>query len=284
MGIFFIDFILLNSYNIFMNEMLLVNRVAFSIGGVDIYWYGVVICLAILAVVVVAMLLCKRKNLQTDLPLNVALVILPTGILCGRLFAVMFDDSLSIDQYFNFRTGGMSIIGAIVGGAIGLTIYCLIKKEKNPLLLFDVLCSVLLLAQAIGRWGNYFNGEVYGQVIEASSVFARFPFAVEIDGTFYQALFFYESCLDLFGFAFTATTFLYEKNYGYTTAFYLTYYGIVRTILEPLRQPEFIYQVGGIELSRLLSIFMIVIGVIMFFVLYFRNKKKATNGKNEKNS
>ena len=149
-----------------MNEMLLVNRVAFSIGGVDIYWYGVVICLAILAVVVVAMLLCKRKNLQTDLPLNVALVILPTGILCGRLFAVMFDDSLSIDQYFNFRTGGMSIIGAIVGGAIGLTIYCLIKKEKNPLLLFDVLCSVLLLAQAIGRWGNYFNGEVYGQVIE----------------------------------------------------------------------------------------------------------------------
>lgn len=263
-----------------MNEKLLVNKVAFSIGGNDVYWYGIIICIAILTVVLVASLLCKKRKLEPDLPVNIALVILPTGILCGRLFACLFDDGLTISQYFDFRTGGMSIIGAIVGGAIGLSIYCLIKHEKNPLLLFDVLCSVLLLAQAIGRWGNFFNGEVYGQVVDAGSFFARFPFAVEINGVFYQALFFYESCLNLLGFAFSATIFLFEKTDGYATAFYLTYYGIVRTILEPLRQSKFIYQIGNIAVSRFISIIMIVVGVIMFFAIYSKSKKKAKNGKN----
>jgi phosphatidylglycerol:prolipoprotein diacylglycerol transferase len=265
-----------------MIDFLLVDRVAFSIGNFDVYWYGVLICLAILVAIVVASVLCKKRKLQTDLALTVALVILPTGILCGRLFAVLLDSSLSIYDYFEFRTGGMSIIGAIVGGGLGLLIYCIIKKEKNPLLLFDVLCSVLLLAQAIGRWGNFFNSEVYGGVISSSSWFARFPFAVEIDGVFYQALFFYESCADLVGFIIAYNIFLYSKKTGLTTGFYLLYYGIVRTILEPLRQPEFIYTYGGVAVSRLLSIVMIAIGAIMILTIFIRTSKNRKEVKNEK--
>ncbi len=263
-----------HSYNNIMKNLLLaVDRVAFSIGDFDVYWYGLVICIGILAAVIVASILCKKKNLPADLPLTIALIILPTGILCGRLFAVLFDESLAISDYFNFRTGGMSIIGAIVGGGLGLTIFCLIKKDKNPLLLFDVLCSVLLLAQAIGRWGNYFNSEVYGQVIDSASWFARFPFAVEIDGVYYQALFFYEFCANLVGFFLSASIFLGTKKSGYTTAFYLIYYGTVRTILEPLRQPEYIYNVSGIAVSRLLSIIMIAVGVILLISLIIKHKK-----------
>lgn len=274
-----------HSYNIIMNNfMLAVDRVAFSIGDFDVYWYGLIICIGILAAVIVASVLCKKKKLPVDLPLTVALVILPTGILCGRLFAVLFDNALDISDYFNFRTGGMSIIGAIVGGGIGLTIYCLIKRQKNPLLLFDILCSVLLLAQAIGRWGNYFNTEVYGQVVDSASWMARFPFAIEIDGVFYQALFFYEFCANLVGFLLCATIFLVTKRSGYTTAFYLIFYGTVRTILEPMRQPEFIYTVSGVEVSRLLSIAMIVIGVVLLIsiIIQASKSKKVQVEKNEK--
>ena len=119
-----------------MMNLICMDRVAFSIGNLDIYWYGLIICLAIIVAIAVACYYCKKRNYATDLPINIALVILPTGILAGRLFAVLFDSSLVIQDYFDFRSGGMSIIGAIIGGGLALTIYCLIKKEKNPLLLF----------------------------------------------------------------------------------------------------------------------------------------------------
>ena len=265
-----------------MENYLCVDRVAFSVGGYDIYWYGIMICAGIILAILVASLFCKKKGYPSDLALNIALVILPTGILCARLFAVIFEPGLTINDYFNFQTGGMSIIGAIVGGGIGLLLYTLITRQKNILRHFDVLTVVLILAQAVGRWGNYFNSEVYGQVIESSSFFAQFPFAVEIDGVFYQALFFYESVACLVGFIMLSKIFFATKNSGYTTAWYLIFYGIIRTVLEPMRQAEFIYTYAGFQVSRVLSIAMIVIGVIMFAVLLSKNKK-AKVVKNEEN-
>ena len=109
-------------------ERLLLDRVAFTIFGHDIYWYGVFMCLAIVAAILTAMIFCKKRGISVDVPLNIALIVIPVGILFGRLFAVLFDSDLSFKEFFNFRTGGMSIIGCIIGGAIGLTVYSLIKK------------------------------------------------------------------------------------------------------------------------------------------------------------
>lgn len=265
-----------------MTEFLCISRVAFSINGTEIYWYGIIMCLAIVAAIIVATLLCKKKNINAETPLNIALVIIPFGILGARLFACLFDASLSLTDFFNFRTGGMSIIGAIIGGGLALLIYCLIKKEKKPFNYFDILCSVLILAQAIGRWGNFFNQELYGAMIEESSIFARFPFAVLIDGVYYQALFFYEFLANLIGFVILSIIFIKQKEFGYVTAAYLTIYGSIRTILEPLRQQEYILMLGSIQVSRLFSILMIVAGIGLFVWLKIKDKRRVSYGKKSK--
>lgn len=256
-----------------MESLLLVKNVAFTIAGFDVYWYGIIICLAIVVAVLVATALCKARKYDTEMPLNIALVILPAGILSARLFAILFDSSMKLADFFNFRTGGMSIIGAVIGGGLALLIYLLIKKEKNMLLYFDTLCVVLILAQAIGRWGNYFNEELYGQVIETSSWMARFPFAVKIDGVFYQALFFYECVLNLVGFTIMSAVFMTEKNTGYVTGFYLMYYGTVRAILEPLRQEAYILRFAGLPISQVCSFAMIALGLVIIIYTIVKRKK-----------
>lgn len=258
-----------------MNNLFCVDRVAFSIFGYDIYWYGVIMCSAIVVAILTATFFCKKRGFSTDTPINIALVVVPVGILMGRLFSVLFDGDLSIKDYFNFRTGGMSIMGCIVGGAIALTVYTIIKKEKDIFKYFDILCAVLLLAQAIGRWGNFFNAEVYGQVVK-NQLFAHFPFSVEVDGVYYQALFFYESVFDLIGFTFTAQIFLGVKKDGYTTGFYLFYYGLVRSVLENYRQSEFILKIGNVPVSLVFSILMIVAGiaVLAFSIYRYKDRKK----------
>lgn len=279
-GFFFLDIIYKYKYNKIMKNLLAVNSVAFTIFGEDIYWYGIIMCASILVAIGVAIMLCKAKKYDTDIPINIALVVVPVGILSARLFSVIFEQGLSLSDYFNFRTGGMSIIGAVIGGAIGLVTYILIKKPQNPWVYFDVLVVVLILAQAIGRWGNYFNGEVYGQVIESGSYFAKFPFAVKINGVYYQALFMYESVLNILGFLVLAILFLCSNKNGLPTAIYLIYYGAVRTFLEQFRQETYILKLGNIAISRLFSFLMIIAGVVLLIVLFIKSKKlKVSNEK-----
>lgn len=265
-----------------MNNLLNVSRVAFTIGNFEVYWYGVIICAAILVAIGVATYFCKVKKYDTEMPLNIAFVIVPSGIVFARLFSVIFESGLSLADFFNFRTGGMSIIGAVIGGAIGLTIYVLIKKPKEPLLFFDTLVVVLILAQAIGRWGNFFNGEVYGQVVDPNSPWCFFPLVVEVNGMFYQALFFYECVLNLVGFFALALVYLICKKKGVPTAIYLIYYGIVRTILETFRQEEYILRLGSVAISQLFSIVMIVAGVALLVYLIVKSKKMKVSNEQKK--
>lgn len=256
------------------------NPVAFRMFGLDIYWYGIIMSAAIVAAIVVGCLYAKKKGYGADLPINIAFVILPFGILSARLFAVLFDSSLSISDYFNFRTGGLSVIGSIIGGGLALLVYLLIKKEKNKLKYFDTLCVVLILAMSIARWGNFFNGELYGQLIPESSVFARFPFAVEVEGHYFQALFFYESSLSLLGFVVLSVIYFKVNTTGYVSSIYLIYYGIVRTILEPLRQDKWILKLFGLPISQICSVLMIVVGVVILsFTIRKTLKARKVNGK-----
>ena len=263
-----------------MVDFLAVDSVAFKIGNTEIYWYGIIMCIAIIVAIAIATFFCKIKNYDTEIPVNMALVAVPAGILSARLFSVIFEEGLTLKDYFNFRTGGMSIIGALIGGIIGITIYVSIKKPENKWIYFDTAAVVLILAQAIGRWGNFFNGEVYGQVIESGSYFAKFPFAVNIDGTFYQALFLYESVLDLIGFLILAILYLCSKKKGLPTAIYLIYYGTIRTLLEGLRQEQYILRLWGLPISRICSAIMIVVGVVLLILVLVKTKKLKVN--NEK--
>lgn len=258
-----------------MNEIL-VNRVAFSIFGMEVYWYGIFITTGILAAFLLAFLLAKRRGLTNNLPYEIIIAILPLGILGARLFSVLFDADLGIADFFKFREGGMSIIGAVIGGAIGVGVLCLIRKH-NFLEIADLLCTVLILAQAIGRWGNFFNSELYGQEI-VNPALQKFPLAVEIDGKYYEALFFYESVLNLLGFAGLMCIYWFVRIKGVAMGAYFLHYGIVRFVLEPRRQAEYILRLGDIPVSRLMSLVMIIIGVatlVATIVVYFVKKKKG---------
>ena len=254
-----------------MNYIL--SRVAFTIFNVDIYWYGLIIAGALLLAFVLALVLTKRKKVDTDIPFDILMACIPLGIVCARAFDCIFDSSLTIADFFEFRSGGMSIIGAIIGGAIGLGLLKLIKK-RSILECADVLVVVLILGQGIGRWGNYFNNEVYGQLV-TNPACQIFPLAVNIGGQWYQALFFYEFVLNLLGFVGLLIGYLKVKNKGIITASYLIYYGTIRTILEPMRQNQFVLRIGTAPVSLIISATMIAIGVgLLIFAILNRKKEE----------
>ena len=232
----------------------LLDRVAFSLFGLDIYWYGLIITCAIILCFVLCILLVRKKCMEPDLPYDLLLVLLPSAIIFARLFAVLFDADLSLSDYFDFRGGGLSIIGAIIGGALGLGIYCIIKK-RNFLAIADILAPLLILGQAIGRWGNYFNKEVYGQVVTDESL-QWFPYAVEIGSKWYQALFFYEFVANLLGFILLLSLLMWVKKErkGVVVATYLIYYGAVRFFLEGLRTEKYILKIHHAHMTSTLNI------------------------------
>lgn len=255
----------------------LVDRVAFSVFGQNIYWYGLIITLAIVLDFVALMLICKKYNYDKDMPYDLVLTAVVLGIIGARLFSVCFDSGTTIADFFKFRNGGMSIIGGLIGGLVGVFIYSKIKKVSF-FLVTDALAPLVILAQAIGRWGNYFNSEVYGGVIQNESL-RWFPMGVLIDGTWHYALFFYECILNLLGFVILILIFKnYRKMFGITTGAYLVYYGTVRFIMEPLRDSEFILTLGSSPISRIMSGVMVIVGLALIIYRIILEKNKAKKG------
>lgn len=266
-------------------KSLLLDRVAFTIFGKDIYWYGVIITLAIVLDLLILIKMCKKQHLDDETPYDLVLYLIPLGIIGARLFSVLFDSGQTISDFFRFRDGGMSIIGGLIGGATGLLIYCLIKK-KNYLMMTDILAPLVILAQAIGRWGNYFNKEVYGNIVTNEKL-QWFPFAVDIYGTWHYALFFYEFILNLLGFVLLISLFTIKgRKNGVILATYLCYYGAIRFVLEGFRDESYILRLGSAPISKIMSGIMVLIGLGIFgslIITSIAKKKKVreelVNGK-----
>ena len=260
----------------------LLNRVAFTIFGFDVYWYGIIMAFTVFVAFILVVFYCYKKKLGTDFAFEMLLATVVPGIICARLFSVLFEDGSSILEYFNFREGGMSIIGAVIGGAIGIAILCLIRK-KHFFSVSDIVVPVLILAQGIGRWGNFANQEVYGAIVTNPNL-QFFPYAVFIDaeGAWFQALFFYESVFDILRFILLTFLLLKFNKKGLATAVYFLYYGTLRTILETFRDEEFILKWHGIPVSQTMSIVMMSLGVailISIIVDSISNKKQKAKSK-----
>ncbi len=270
-------------------ENLLVERVAFEIFGMPIYWYGIIITSAILLDFVILCFTLKKRGEKSDLAIDLLLFLVPLGIVGARLFSVLFEPELSILDFFAFRDGGMSIIGGVIGGLIGLVLFCLIKK-RNFLEMADYIAPLLILAQAIGRWGNYFNCEVYGKEITDKAL-QWFPYAVNVNGDWYMALFFYESMLNLIGFVLLISLFFIKKRKpGILTATYFCFYGTVRFLMEGLRQDEYILKFGNLPISKLFSGLMVLAGLGIFAYIIIKKYKEdkrtmvENNGKEKTNT
>ena len=246
----------------------------------DISWYGVIIGIAFLIAILCAIQLCGCRALPDDFPYDLILWIFPLSIICARAYYVI----CSPGEFANFGemiavwNGGIAIYGGIIGGIIGIVICCLIK-ERNIIATLDVAAPCLIIAQAIGRWGNFINQEVYGMEV-TNTAMQWFPFAVHItengQNSWHLATFFYESILNTIGF-FVLVTILRKSNIrGIVASSYLAFYGAVRFLLEGLRESEYILNIPGTNLavSKVVSMAIIVVGLVWLTCLLISNRKQ----------
>lgn len=269
-----------------------IDRVAFNLLGIPIYWYALIIVSGI----IIAMWLSSREAVRVGLKsediTDFMLWGLPLSIIGARLYYILFDLPQYIAdpiQIFNIRSGGLAIYGGLIAGAI--TLYFFTKYHFISMWTFlDIAAPSVLLAQAIGRWGNFMNHEAYGPV--TTRIFLEnlhIPrFIIDnmyIEGFYHQPTFLYESVWSLIGFI--LLLFLRNKKHllkkGEVLLVYVMWYSFGRFFIEGLRTDS-LYFLGVIRISQLLSAFLFV-GTIILFI--WRRKKgnlpdyDRTFGKNQ---
>ena len=164
--------------------------------GLEISYYGLLIAVGMAVGVFIACKIAKKRGLKGDDIIILALYVLPLSILGARTYFVIFSEqTYTFWQFFEIWKGGMAIYGGVIGGALGVGLYCLIHK-KNFLSVADIAVAPLLFGQGLGRIGCYFSDCCYG--IEVTNPAAQwFPLCTQINGVWHLSTFFYESFLDL---------------------------------------------------------------------------------------
>ena len=169
---------------------------SFFIFGLEITYYGFIIAIGMALGVLLACKNAKLRGLTSDDFVIAACYVLPLAIIGARLYYVIFSgQSYTFTEVFRIWDGGMAIYGGVIGGAIGVTLFCLIHK-KNFLDVADVVAPSLILGQAIGRIGCYFAGCCYGIEVTNENLM-WFPLSTQINGVWHLSTFFYESLWDL---------------------------------------------------------------------------------------
>lgn len=247
-----------------MNTLNIVN--GFNVFGLEIKFYGIIIALGMLLGIIVAVKNTKYRNLKADDIYTLALIVLPLAIIGARTYFCVFSShSYTFWEFLDIRSGGMAIYGGVIGGAIGVLLYCLIFK-KNFFDVADIAVVSLILGQAIGRWGNFFNQEAFGYEI-TNTAMQWFPFGVFIESTstWHLATFFYESISNFAIFAILMILIRKIKLRGIVMASYFIGYGLVRVLIEGLRTDSLYW--GVFRVSQVLSGILVVVGIIIILLI-----------------
>lgn len=246
------------------------DSVIFSINGFDVYYYGVLMGLAIVVGLFVANKFAECCYGYKNVIFDIAPIVLLSGIFGARLYFCIFNYSYYFHnplEILNFRGGGLSIHGAFLGGILSL-VYVVYKNRLNFMQICDSFCFALPLAQAIGRWGNFFNSEAFGRP-------TNLPWGVYIpvgnrpeqyiNSSFFQPTFLYESVLDLVIFC---VLILLQKTKkiktGNLTAIYFILYSIVRILVESIRIDCTTF-VFGIPAPIVVSAIIIIVSCFYLF-------------------
>lgn len=247
--------------------------VAFTIFNIDIMWYAIFVTTGIAAGSIVSCMRSSKHDLKSDTLLNFIIIALPVSIIGARLYYVIFNWSLYTGDFFkiiNIRAGGLAIHGGLIFGFISAFILCKIWKV-NPLNLLDLIAPGVALAQAIGRWGNYFNSEAHGGP-------TNLPWAVTVNGQTYHPTFLYESiwCLLLFFFLIYIDN--RRKFRGQTLLLYGILYSLERFFVEALRTDSLM--IGPFKQAQVLSLAIIAICLLTYIILYKKNTKYTKGQEN----
>jgi phosphatidylglycerol:prolipoprotein diacylglycerol transferase len=252
------------------------NPIAFNIFGLSVAWYGIFIATGMMVGILLAQFTAKLKNVNYDELLNITLISFPIAIIGARAYYVAFEFNQYKDnliQVFNIRQGGLAIHGGVIFGMIAALLYTRYKKES--LLKFaDVAAPSIIIGQAIGRWGNFFNSEAHGGVVTQGFI-SKFPEFIQkgmlIDGVYYQPTFLYESIWNVI--VCLVLIYLLTKTFKRGTVFftYIGLYSMGRFFIEGLRTDSLMF--AGLRVAQLISLAGVVLWIIFVVVNY--NKKDS---------
>ncbi len=250
-----------------------------NIFGFEIAIYGIIVAVGMLAGVLVATRICKRRGFTSDDIIVLALYCLPLAVIGARLYYVLFSEhQYTFLEILRVWEGGLAIYGGVIGGAVGVILFCLIHK-KNFLAIADVAAVCLILGQAIGRIACYFGDCCYGIEITNPNLM-WFPLGTQIAGVWHYSTFFYESFCNLI--IFIVLLFLYLKKVkrkGIIMALYFIMYGAIRCIIETFRGDSL--YLWGAKVSQMLSLLLMVAGIVLIIVINTRkNNSKAAKVEN----
>ena len=257
-----------------MNVLLsVIDPVAISIGPIKIYWYGIIIALAMLIGISLATKEAKKLGLEEDTMVDMALWAIPIGFIGARLYYVLFKWDYYIQnpsEIIAIWNGGIAIYGGLIAG--GLAVYWFARRKKMTLtLLLDILAPSVLLAQSIGRWGNFINQEAHGGAVSRQFLETLYlpEFIIEqmnINGTYYHPTFLYESLWSLLGFILLIIL-RNQKGLlrrGEVALSYVIWYSFGRFFIEGMRTDSL--WIGDImRVSQMLSL-VLFIGAIILLV------------------
>lgn len=256
------------------------NPIAFDIFGFEVMWYGILIGLGIVLAFILAYKNAKKKGLNFDVLIDTFLVSFPCAIIGARAYYVIFEwnnykgDLLSV---FNIRQGGLAIHGGLIGAFLAAFIYTRVKKIKF-LAYADLVAPSIILAQAVGRWGNFMNSEAHGDIVskEFISIFPKFiQDGMYINGQYYNPTFLYESIWNIIV-CIILVIILYKVKKGYegiVISSYMILYSIGRFFIEGLRTDSLMFI--GLRMAQLISLTGIILGLIFIFVIVKKNKNKV---------
>ncbi len=254
--------------------------------GFKIMFYGMLIGLGMILAIVIVGRNAKKEGIDPEVVTDMAIWAIPIGIVCARLYYVIFSwDYYSQDllQIFNLRGGGLAIYGGAIGGVTTVIVFCIVKKI-SPMRMVDIAIPGLILGQAIGRWGNFFNCEAFGgftdsifamrinrDIVNSSMITEELNQAMqanlpELAADYIQVhpTFLYESICD---FAIFAVLMIYRKHRrfgGANLCLYMTGYGIARFFIERLRTDQLKIAGTNLAVSQWLSLLLVIAGVGLF--------------------
>jgi len=254
------------------------SRVAFSIFNINIYWYSICIIIGVLVAYFLIVNESKKHNIDKKDISDLVFYTVIIGILGARIYYVIFNldyylsNPLEILKIYN---GGLAIHGGIIFGIVFVYLYTK-KKNMSFLRILDIVAPSIIIAQAIGRWGNFFNQEAHGSMTTLDMLRRLHIPKFIIDGMFiennyYYPTFLFESILCIIGFIIII---LVRKNknikLGFQIGLYFIWYGIIRFYIEILRTDSLMFL--NIKVAQVISIIGIILGIIL--IINSKNQEK----------
>lgn len=252
-----------------------IDPAAFNLGPLSVRWYGIIIAVGILLGYFVAQRALVKAGLHKDTLVDIIFYSALFGFIAARIYFVIFQWPYYVEnpsEIIKIWHGGIAIHGGLIGGFIAGVIVCKVKN-LNPFQIGDIVAPSIILAQGIGRWGNFMNHEAHGgPVSRAFLEQLHLPnFIIEnmyINGQYYHPTFLYESIWDVAGFIILVNIRKHLKL-GETFFLYLTWYSIGRFFIEGLRTDSLMLT-SNIRVAQLVSILLILISISL--IVYRRIK------------